>query len=188
MIILKIKDSGYTISIPGLTTVRSPVEIDISRVKIKPTILYLKSIGVLRYEIVEKNNILPDLSETKVMYKQGDDYLETGDRLDNIESMLKTLLENNNNDTDFKLSHITKKLEKIEDSIKNKRSYKIHEKMFQEKIEEDPEIEELESFIPDVDIDEMKIKSDVKSFKKDFQSAEEAADLLSLLRTKKGNN
>ena len=56
MIILKIKQRGLFIEIPGSSPTRTPAEIDITKCNIMVVDTYLRKLGITDYEILSKYN------------------------------------------------------------------------------------------------------------------------------------
>ena len=183
MIILKVKQRGRIFTIPGIRSMRTPVEVDISNLDMNVILSSLHMCSIDDYEIIEKaengrtyyynkeKNIMTDKKLDEIFVNEEPEIKEDLNfsntfklpisknddlslKLDNIESMLKDLLNDNKKHT------------------KAKNISRLHKK---EKIEDDP----VDAFIPNVDIDKMKIRSDIRSIKKDSDNQEESIDLLS---------
>jgi hypothetical protein len=58
MIILKIKDSGHTIDLPGMHGIKTPTEVNVSKMNIDLVVSILRKNGIQKFEIIgqEKNN------------------------------------------------------------------------------------------------------------------------------------
>ena len=205
MLILKIPQIGLVVTIPGVRPLRTPTEIDITNLDMNVVLSHLKMCGIDDYDIIEKTESGILYSYNKKKKVMVDERLEeifvneevevekemnlskkfkslfqdndVSTRLDNIENMLKDLLidkQNTNKDTNELLQLVEKFM-----SNKQKTTSRTRKK---EKIED----ETVDAFIPDVDIDNMKIKSDIQSIKQDSNDKQESADLLSNL-SKKNN-
>ena len=88
MIILKVKDKGTVVDIPGTKKVRTPADIDITKVDINFVSMYLRKQGIKHYEIVSdtgEKEILPNIKTT--VKKKKDD----GKWKDNIEARFNKL-------------------------------------------------------------------------------------------------
>jgi hypothetical protein len=191
MIILKIKEKGYTLSIPGMKTVRTPADIDISKLDMRTVVMYLKTLGIEKYEIVSQDNIEAEVKKknTKVFEisnrKRTKENQDVNKRIENIEEMLQLLLFNTRDDSISEKEQINNKLEVLENLIRSNKHIQLVDKspalQYIKRREQEPEIEELEAFIPEVDISDMKIKSDIKIIKQDSSEAQDSADLLSSL-------
>lgn len=189
MILLKIKKSGYTIDIPGLPTCRTPVEVDISKLDMRSVAIYLKSSGISDYEIIadtkkgdrevyKKEDF--EGKEKRKIEKQKPKVDDLSERLSRIEEVVSLLAQKGNSDS--QKEQINDRLDKIEKLLIKSISTP---KVIKEK-EEEPVIEELESFIPDIDLTEMKIESkNLKSIKQDSGDIDDISDVLSNIIKKK---
>lgn len=188
---LKIKDKGFYISIPGLPSTRTPVDLDITKCDLSLVLSYLRSNGIKDFTIVSKSG-----SEEKI-YKSTDflkkDKEETKSdlsknvekRLDRLEGMISRLLNKSENISNDKIKNkldflevLIKNIPKTEQNIQNTNSSK-----------NEPEIEELEIFIPEIDTKGLMMKGDFKEDKieKSTDDLEDSVDLLSKLLNK-GNS
>lgn len=187
MITLKIKKAGYTIDIPGLPACRSPVEIDVSKLDIRVVAMSLKTSGISDYEIVADigkggKEVYTKKSFEKTDSEKSIDLENIDKRFNKIEKMISDIQKVGN--LDSKKEQITDKLDKIE-NILSKRSTLLSK----EKSNQDPEIEEIEevdSFIPDINISKMKIESkNLKNIKQESDDLDDTSDALSSLLKKK---
>ena len=193
MIKLKIKDVGHTIAIPGMPVFRSPVDLDISKLDIRVVSMYLKTSGIEKYEIVAEND-----EGNKEVYTQKDFDLQRkkraapkkqkediNKRFSKLENMMELLLAKKQGNESVEREQIYNKLDKLEKIFrKSDGSPGVVRQVLPTDTE--PEIEELDSFIPEVDISGMKLKSDnIKTVKQDDTNLEDAADILSGL-TRRG--
>lgn len=197
MIKLKIKKPGYTIAIPGLSPFRTPVDIDISDVDIRTIAMYLKSNGIDDYEI----EATTDTGHVEVYTKkefEGIDNIRKKDkqskgiedrffRLEKrVEKLIRLMTHKmSSKDTSDKEQIIDTRLEKIEDLLHH--AFTRVPSIVRAKETDEPEIEELDSYIPDIDISDMKLKSkEHRTIKQENKNAKDAADALSnLTRGKK---
>lgn len=185
MITLKIREAGHTVAIPGLKTFRTPADIDISKLDIRIISMYLKTSGITNYKIVAESDqghkeIYTrkdfDMIENKKPIKQD---VKMTKRIDKIEKILETLVIREAGKTSTEKEQ-NNKLDRLEKLIKKQNTKTIFVSNESTKVDgDDPEIEELDSFIPDVDVSEMKIKSDIKTIKQETDDLEDAADMLS---------
>ncbi len=188
MIILKIKDAGHTIAIPGLQVFRSPVDLDISKLDIRVVSMYLKTSGIEKYEIIaetpkggkeiytKKDFDVDELKKSKV--KKDD----SNERFNRLEKMMEVLLTREVGKPSQNKEQITNKLDNLERLFKSGGHIQLVDKtkVKQNKLyTNEPKIEELESFIPQVDVSDMKIISDVKTIKQDNTGLKDAANMLS---------
>lgn len=177
MITLKITEPGLTVAIPGLKVFRTPATIDISKLDIRIVSMYLKTSGIEKYEIVAETQKTKEIY-TKQDFEIAEQKKEDTSRIDRIEKMLEVLVSKQAGELTPEKEQINNKLDKLEKLIANQSTKTVVVKNKTSEYDE-PEIEELESFIPEVDVSDMKIKSDVKKVKQDDDGLEDAADLLS---------
>jgi len=188
MILLKVKDRGTVVDIPGTQKVRTPAEIDISKIDINFVTMYLRKQGINNYEIIAvtdsgKREVLPVGKHTTKKEKTKDDGKwkdSIENRFNKLESMLINFLGRKQSNSAVNSEQITNKLEKLE---------KLSEQIIRKqtvvttdvKQRDEPKIEELDAkFIPEIDIGGMSIKgSTVKTIQSDSDDADETADLLS---------
>lgn len=188
MITLKIKEAGHTIDIPGLKVCRSPVNLDISNLDIRVISMFLKTSGIEKYEIIAEaksgekeiytKSDFEVVEKRKVLPVNKD--IET--RFNRLEKMMETLLLKQTSKLTLEKEQITNKLDKLERllHVSKQRDIQSSDKPSTKKgkLNKDPEIEELNSFIPDVDIKDMKIKSDIKTIKQEDDNVGNTVDLL----------
>lgn len=187
MITLKIKDAGHTVAIPGLKVARSPVELDISKLDIRVVSMYLKTSGIEKYEIVaatpegvketytQKDFTVVESRKVKPKHSAVDD------KINKLEKMMEVLLARELGKTTENKEQINNKLDKLEKLFKGSIQVVDKSPARRELLKGgEPEIEELDAFIPEVDISDMKLSSDnVKTVKQDDDGLEDAADALS---------
>ena len=189
MIILKIKEAGHTIAIPGTRVSRSPISLDISKLDIRVVSMYLKTSGIEQYEIVaespqgDKETYTRkdfDVTEKKKVEPKQDDVV---DKIDKLEQMMKVLIDRESSKSSSDKEQINNKLDKIEKLFKHEVQAVDKTPARREVIKRgEPEIEELDAFIPEVDISDMKLSSEnIKTVKKDDEGNEDAVDMLSSL-------
>ena len=168
MLTLQVTEKGHYIEIPGISPVRSPANIDITKIDLPLVISILRKYGINNYKIVS----LSGTGEKKIFTRR--DFVEKNKedivvyqrkmdrRIEKMENMISRLLEKNEVNRDFKAEQITKS--------------KYIEK------ESEPKIEELEDvFIPSIDVDGMKVKGETTktSIKRGKGDVDDSADLLS---------
>lgn len=186
MITLKIKKPGHTIEIPGLPTFRSPVDVDITKLDMRKVAMYLKAAGIRQYEIVSESDksekkiyTLKDFEKVKPQ-KNDKLQLDINKRFNKLENLMTALLTREAGNIDLNKEQINDKLDKLEKLVSqklNSSTQYVYKKIKPD--ENEPEIEELDSFIPEIDVSNMKIKSDIKTIKRDDDDLEDAADILS---------
>lgn len=185
MITLKIKKPGYIIDIPGIPTCRTPAEVNISKLDMRSVVMYLNSSDISDYEIVANTK-----KGDREVYKKEDFEVKgkkpkkqkpketkvdnLSERLSRIEEVISLLAQKGNSEP--QKEQITDRLDKIEKLlIESVSTPKVLKKK-----KEEPVIEELDSFIPDIDLSEMKIESkNLKSVKQDSSDIDDIADVLS---------
>jgi hypothetical protein len=185
VITLKIKKAGHTVDIPGLPTCRSPVDFDISKLDIRVVAMSLKNAGIAEYEIVadighgvKEVYTKNDFEVKDKKSKDSSEIKELNKRFKKLEGMISSLLVQKQRNSFSEKEQINNKLDRLEKLI-TKKSSSV------EKIRFEPEIEELESFIPDIDTSSMKIKSkNLKVIKQDSEDLDDASDMLSSLMKK----
>lgn len=183
MIILKIKDKGHFINIPGLPPLRTPVNIKADRVDLRLAEIALRKANIKNYEIVSVEEVhepkKEEISYVEIPVKEDPD-----NKISKLESMVELLLSREIEKTTGNREQINEKLERFEKILlerTNRQSIEVY-------TNGDPIIEELEEmYIPEVDIEGMKIKGDTTKevFKQD-EDFNENADLLADLLINKG--
>jgi len=188
---LIIKEKGHYVKIPGMPPFRSPVEVDVTRVKVSTLLQSLHSCGVNNYELISlsktgevikrwDNN---DLNNKDNKNQEDEKLLKKLDKLDKLEGMLLTLLSKKESQKDNNSEQITNRLTKIEKMLRSGVSFTQRDI-----ISSDPIVEEIEDqFIPSIDVDNMKMsgKSIEVVEKSSKDDIDDAVDLLSRL-TKNG--
>ena len=208
MITLKIKQPGLTIAIPGLNVYRTPVEIDVSKIDIRVVIMYLKTSGIKKYEIVAKNNedvevytnkdfdvedqqLLKKYKQKKIETKKESTEISSkiknyDDRFNKLEGMIMQLISAKSSNPTTNSEQIINKIQELENKLSKMRVTTTSSEKIS--IDDDPVIEELETFIPSIDTSDMKMSSsnNVKKIKQENSNVEDNADLLSSLLKKNG--
>ena len=177
MITLKIKGKGHLIEIPGIPTFRSPANVNIKHGNIPLIVSALQSQGIEKFEIVSDTQGNEKIF-TEKDFKDSNDY-KIGDRLSKLEGMIEKLLRKKDSNLPLNQEQITDKLEKLE-----LLSNAILESAGQQKsYDGEPRIEDLDTFIPEIDIKGVQMRGDsVKEiFKKEDDDTDETADLLASL-------
>lgn len=197
MITLVIKEKGHLIDIPGIQQFRTPATIDISKGDIRTIVGYLKVCDINDYEIIASNNEEkevyrakdfnvqpPKAIEKKKVEKIKDNSLEK--RIDRIEQMIQRLYEKTSNDSGKKVEQTTNQMEQFQrqmlDAIKNIRIGDSKKDLGNTR---DDFEDDISPFIPDIDTEGMKIRSQGthKTIKKE-ESSDDAVDALSKLLNK----
>ena len=189
---LKITDKGLMVEIPGIAPIRTPVEIDISKIDINLVIAVLRRSGINNYRIVsvtedgiEKTISVPQELKKKVKDKYPSDS-SVDKRFDRLEGMMVNLLTQKNESKNIlnqeQITNKLNKLEKLTQSIVNGQQHTV---VYTNKLDE-PVIEEMnEVFIPDIDLDGMSLKGTTgKTIEVMEDNIDEAADLLSSITRK----
>jgi hypothetical protein len=188
MITLKIKEVGHTVAIPGLQVARSPVILDISKLDIRVVYMYLKTSGIEKYEIIAetsqglKENYTQEDFDVFEKQKPDSKQKDLNKKFAKLEKMMKILLSRETGNTIPDKEQINNKLDRLEKLFKDGIQF-VDKTPARRKIlkGDEPEIEELNSFIPEVDISDMKLSSDnIKKVKKDEDDGlETSVDMLS---------
>jgi hypothetical protein len=188
MLILKIKQKGLYIEIPGTLPARSPVDVDITKCNISIVDVYLRKNGITNYEIISGDNKKQIVPKPEKMADASIDQKVMNKRFSNLEKLMVQLLEKQQAIPSKNPEQITDKLDKLELLSKKilKKEPKVIERTVQTKtkvkrVDKEPEIEELEdTFIPAIDTSKMKMKSgSKKTVKQDKHDIDDSADLLS---------
>ena len=173
MVILKVKEKGHLIDLPGMKPIRTPAEINISKYNADVIITFLRSRGIKDYIIVERDNKEKTPSNKRKKSSKTIEYDESiNKRFNNLERLIGELDRSQNRkkgrNENENLEQITEKLDVLE-KLAKKLVTKQRENILEEEISEEPEIEELDKvFIPDVDIGKMYLRSgEIKTVKKD---------------------
>jgi hypothetical protein len=186
MLILKIKQKGLYVEIPGTLPSRTPVEIDITKCNISIVDAYLRKNGITNYQIMSSaNEIKVDPQPPKIEDSSIDQRL-INKRFTNLEKMMLKLLEKQQANPTQNSEQITDKLEKLE-ALTNKILRKNKENSIKDprtiikRTNDEPEIQELDdTFIPSINTSKMKIKSaSKKAIKQNKHDIDDSADLLS---------
>jgi uncharacterized protein YfkK (UPF0435 family) len=189
MIKLNVKERGYMIEIPGITPFRSPAKIDISNVKLPLVVKTLNNLGVQNYEITAlengKTKIYTKKDFEKPKKEKTEDLSKINKRFNKIEEILYSLVKKQSN-TSPSEEQITNKLEALEELSKRileKESVREVVYTSSSDIKEGPIVEELDedTFIPDIDLSEMKLRGSSSEKIGKTEDAEETADILSRL-------
>lgn len=191
MIVLKVKEKGTLVDIPGTKKARSPAEIDISKVDINFVSMYLRKQGIENYQIVSITDsgedevfpVKPVIVVKKDKTKKKDDGWKDNieSRFNKLENLLIHFLGKKQSEPSVNSEQITNKLEKLEklsEEIISKQKTVVTSSSVDS---DEPKVEELDDkFIPEIDIEGMSMKgSTIKTIQSDNDDADEAADLLS---------
>ena len=156
MLILKIRQKGLYVELPGTLPARTPVEINITNCNISIVDTYLRKNGINNYEIYSTTE--KQIQHKKIKKEDSSINQKTfNNRFSRLEKMLMQLLE--------------KEPKVVKEVIKTK----------VRRFEEEPNIEELdEIFIPEIDTSNMKMKGNSKqAVKQDKNDLDDSAELLS---------
>lgn len=193
MIKLRIKTAGHTISIPGIPTFRTPVEIDITKLDERFISIFLKSQGIEDYEIISQDNdkeerVIRKISPLKKKDKKLDVIPNLNDeKMDRIETLLTNLINtvSENKENKEQINNKLERLENIVDKILDVKISPVISTSETKTIKHKKDDEEVESYIPTIDTSGMKMKSEnVKTIKQDSSDINDVADLLSSLTKK----
>jgi len=189
MIILKIHEPGHTIDLPGMPSVRSPVEINITKLDTRLVMLYLAKAGIKKFEIKSDNEQIKKETKPTVVKTQKSKFKEEKtnideQRIDKIERVLAMLAEKALGDKDSNKEQIIKKIESLEKKIDHNQPAPVI--IHKSSVVGEPDIEDIDSFIPDVDISDLTMKSsdNIQKIKQD-DGLDDAADILAGLMKKR---
>lgn len=189
MLTLRIKSKGQVVQLPGSAPFRTPATIDVSNMKIRNLIGYLRVAGIEDYEVVATSDKgvvevykkadfeLPKKKETN----QAKAYQKTiNNRFNRLENLIGKLFEKSaSKDNSKKEQNIDEKLNRIE-KLLEEASVKevVYTKFVDEKADVDEELEA--AFIPEVDVSDMTMSSSgAKVLDQDSDDLEDTANLLS---------
>jgi len=195
MITLIIKKPGHTIAIPGLPIVRSPAEVDISKLDIRVVAMYLQTDGIDKYTIIAKRDDQTEVYTQKDFDAKGQPIPKKkkkgpnlDKRMNKIENMLQALLSRGMGKDTENREQIINKLDELEKKITSSQSTTIIKEISLENptVEDDDDFGTIDAFIPEIDVSDMTIRSseNVKTIKQDA-NIKESADLLAELTKKK---
>jgi len=185
-LILRIREKGFYVSFPGVPPTRTPADLDITKCDINIVLSYLRSTGIKDFHIISKNQLegeriikSKDILNIQKKEKQPSNNKEVENRLSNLENMIGKLLTKDNG---ISKDHIKNKLDFLEVLIKN---LNISEQNIDDKpiVKKEPEIEELDTFIPEIDISNLSMKgnSTENIIKQGTNNIDDSAALLSNL-------
>jgi hypothetical protein len=194
MLILKIKEKGLFVDIPGAIPARTPAEIDISKCNLGVVDAYLRKLGIKNYQILSQTKEVSSIKPSAVPDGSIDQKV-INKRFSQLENMVALLLEKQLDDKNENSEQITNKLEKLELLTKKilekepkvvervvKTSVVKSEGTIKKALKKEPEIEELDvGFIPEINTSNLKIKGASKTTIKQEsnEDLDDAADLLS---------
>lgn len=187
MLILKIKQKGLYIEIPGTLPSRSPVDVDITKCNLSIVDAYLRKNGIIDYQISSSSDEKREIQKVPKMADSSINQKVINKRFSNLERMMEQLIEKQQAIPSKNREQITDKLDNLESlskKILSKDKQFINKKVIHTKVkrfEEEPEIEELDdTFIPEIDTSKMKMKGgSKKTVKQDKHDIDDSADLLS---------
>ena len=186
-IILKISERGRFVNIPGMSSFRTPAEIDISRIPVQTVIQALHLCGVEKYNIISDDIVqkttdlkthIPEVPSRGRSENSNDKLVEElNEKFSRIESMLHKLAFEKYSKKDLSQEQINEQLRRIEKYLKNGGTVRVSKEVT-------PKIDELdETFIPEIDTDDLKLSGMTTEVleKKSEKDIDDAADLLSSL-------
>ena len=183
MLVLKIDDKGLFLEIPGTKPTRTPAEIDITKCDLSSVNTYLRKHGIRRFNILSRE----EKPKVKVPTQNDIPLNNINSRFTRLEKMVEALLEKQANNSPEK-EQITEKLDRLEKLTRKLLSSDktVTEKVKSSKVKKsDPKVEELDTFIPEINVSDMKIKGSVKSgIKQDKIDLDDSADLLSRIMSR----
>jgi hypothetical protein len=186
---LHVKEKGYMVEIPGIPPFRSPGNVDITNIRLPLVLTTLNNLGVKEYEISSKDEGIEtiytkkDLEMKKKKKENNMDLSEINDRFNRLEKILYLLAEKDSKKS-IPEEQITKKLNMLEVLTKKLLEREVVQNIvYTSSKEGEPVIEDMsDSFVPTIDISDLKLKGEsTKTVDGDIESAEKAADMLSRL-------
>jgi hypothetical protein len=184
-LILRIREKGFYVSFPGVPPTRTPADLDITKCDINIVLSYLRSTGIKDFYIISKNQFeeeriikSKDILNITKKEKQPSNNRGVEKRLSNLENMIEKLLTKDNG---MSKDHIKNKLDFLEVLIKK---LNISEQNIESKsiVKKEPEIEELDVFIPEIDISSLSMKgSSTENIISQNNNVDDSAVLLSNL-------
>lgn len=194
MLKLKIKDKGLVINLPGMASFRTPAEVNISKLPLNTLVHKLRSESVNEYEIIStigKQRVVykkTELEKKKKKIQKGldkdqlDAFSKRFNRLENLilKAINSSFIERSDPNKD--MEQIKNKLDHLEKLVGEKEL--IRYTTLESNKEEDELAVEDDLFIPDVDVEGMKIKSSEHITIEKDGDVDEAADLLSEITKK----
>jgi hypothetical protein len=184
---LEIKQVGHIILIPGISEFRTPANVDITRVNIRSVIVALKNAGIDDYKIISETKGKKEVYTKKDFHMDEDgrnskNKCKVKERLDRMEQGIELLKLVNKEDERLskeQIININCKLDRLEELVTKSLETSRVVKDRVEDIDNEITIEEIDSFIPEVELDDMKISSsdNIKIVKKE-EDAESSADAL----------
>jgi hypothetical protein len=185
-LILRISEKGFYVNIPGVSPTRTPADIDITKINLNLVLSFLRSSGIKDFTILSKSELGEKVIKPKdIMFKKKEkdepkeNVKEVEKRLDRLENMIGRLL--TKKDEGISKDQIKNKLDFLEVLIKN---INISEQniQFKSEVKREPEIEELDTFIPDIDISGLSMKGESsQEILNGSGDIDESANLLSKL-------
>lgn len=184
--ILKVKQKGLFLNIPGVAPFRTPAEVDISNLKIHLVVLSLKNNGVDEFEIHSKkdNKVYTKKDFEKTKSKDGKQMKDVEERFDRIERMIAKLGAKSESKKYIPEEQITNKLQLLEQLAKQILEKESVREVVYTSSKDKPVIEELDEdiFIPEVDVSELKLKGSSSETIGTLDDVDEAANALSQLK------
>jgi hypothetical protein len=190
MIILKIRERGLYLEIPGLKATRTPVEVDITKCNLSLISVYLRKQGITDYEIYSKSDDKHEKEEINIEEIEipSVDKQSINKRFSKLENMMSRLLQKEQGNDSSNSEQINRKLETLERialKLLEKDPLVVQGSTEEVKIKKkiaEPEIEELEeTFIPSIDTSKMKMKGSSSKTKttSNKMDIDDSVDLLS---------
>jgi len=187
MVILIINKPGLTISIPGLKVVRSPVEIDVSRVNVNLVLTYLKSEGISDYHLISNKDIDTRLYQKytwKNLSKKEQNIKESIND-SNVNTILERFMSStsqskevtvNTKDLEEQLSIFTKTIEKFIKQIPSTITIAGGQTQVKD------EVPDEEKFIPEIKNGEMSIRGSNIAKVVEDNDPQDISDIVNILR------
>lgn len=198
MVILRIHEKGHYVELPGISPVRTPVEIDITKLSLPIVAAKLISMNIEKWEIVSESRTGERITYKKQDFIQKSEKTETDfqkfvklidSRFAKFEVHIKALerqiQEKDNKDKEQ--NNVNQSLKNIENLIKGIKPTKIVVDELPSSSKFDDEFdEEYDKFIPEISADNLRMSGEASIQKQDKDDGvDDAAEMLSQISKKR---
>jgi hypothetical protein len=192
MVILRIREKGHYLELPGMNPVRTPVEIDITRLSLPIVAAKLLSMGISDWEIVsetgtgdkkiyKKDDFLPKTEKKDTSFTEFLKFIDK--RFKRFENAIKEIERRvqEKDKTDKEQNSVKHSLERLETLIKGIKPTQITIDEFKTAQESKKKFEDdTETFIPEITTDSLRMSGEASLDKhKRSEDTESLADALS---------
>jgi len=179
MVVLRIREKGHYIELPGMPPVRSPVEIDITRLSLPLVAATLKTKGIENYEIVSEHEsgrkiyTSKDFNEDASLNKFKE---KVNKKIETLEKTIETLQKREQNSVPAE--QILNRLDELKFLMDSRQ---VNDKIYDRKSKEkDIEL----GFIPPIELESTNIKGKditISTVSEENDDIEDVAELLAKL-------